>query len=96
MPDSANLSDKVRGHLEAMVEAQRSGRYEPAMGFARQKGLAVIVKEVEGGDQERICEGITTKDLRALDAAGLMSVTTPRSYWRLRLRPAAFGAADAG
>ena len=95
MPEAYAIDDELRGHLKRLVEAQRSGKYAPAMGFARQQGLKVWAKPVEGGDEEVVCEGITTEQLRALGAAGLLSVTTPRSYWRLRLRPAAFEAVDA-
>lgn len=95
MSDTPSLDPELRGFLSALVTAQRSGKYQPAMGFARRRGLKVWAKPVGGGDEEVVCEGITTDQLRSLDAAGLMSVTTPRSYWRLRLRPAAFEAVDA-
>ncbi len=94
MPDMPTLDDDLRGFLKEMVEAQQSGKYEPAMGFAPARGRKVWVKAIEGGEETSLCESITTKQLRSLDAAGLMSVTTPRSHWRLRLRPAAFEAAS--
>ncbi len=96
MPETPSLSGELRGHLKEMVQAQRSGTYEPVMGFAPARGRKVWVKSVEGGEETSLCEGITIEQLRALDAAGLMSVTTPRSHWRLRLRPAAFAAVEAG
>ena len=96
MTDASTLSEELRGHLQEMVKAQQSGRYEPVMGFAPARGRKVWVKSVEGGEETSLCEGITIEQLRSLDAAGLMSVTTPRSHWRLGLRPAAFAAVEAG
>ncbi|BAM02451.1 hypothetical protein [Phycisphaera mikurensis] len=92
MTDTPLPDDELRGFLREMVEAQQSGKHEPVMGFAPARGRRVWVKAAEGGEETPLCEGITPKQLRALAAAGLMSVTTPRSYWRLRLRPAAFDA----
>lgn len=95
MTENSLLNDELRGFLKQLVEAQRSGRYEPAMGFAAARGRGVWAKRIEGGEEEKLCEGISPQQLRVLGAAGLLSITTPRSYWRLRLRPAAFEAADA-
>ena len=95
MSDAPSLSDELRRHLACLVKAQRSGKYAPAMGYARQRGMQVWAKPVEGGGEEAVCDGVTPEQLRKLGAAGLLSITRPRSYWRLRLRPAAFEAADA-
>ena len=95
MADAPALDDELRGHLTALVKAQRTGRYDPAMGYARQRGMQVWAKRIEGGDEEAVHDGVTPEQLRELGAAGYLSITRPRSYWRLRLRPAAFEAADA-
>lgn len=92
MPDAPAIDDELRGYLKELVQAQQSGRHQPVMGFAPARGRKVWVMALDDGKETSLCEGITPGQLRSLAAAGLMSVTTPRSSWRLRLRPAAFEA----
>lgn len=92
MPEAPPLPDELRGHLREMVEAQQSGKYQQVMGFAPARGRRVWVQAAGGKEEFALCEGVEPAQLRALAAAGLLTVNTPRSHWRLRLRPEAFEA----
>jgi hypothetical protein len=92
MPD---LPDPLKIYVAELVERQQTGQYQALMGYTPSRGKHVHLKPIEnGGEKATACEGITRTDLRKLEAAGLISINTPRSTWAVKLRPAAYGLSD--
>ncbi|MEM8782446.1 MAG: hypothetical protein AAGE65_06260 [Planctomycetota bacterium] len=86
----APIADPLKAYVQELVKLQQTGKYYPHMGYTPSRGLCLFLKAQEGDDHATACDGITRQDLRKLKRAGLISVTTPRSTWRVRLRLAAF------
>ncbi len=89
----AKLPDNLQAWLKELVTQQQSGKFADRMGYSPSRGMHVVLIAKEGGGEETACEGITRNDLRKLQAAGLISINTPRATWALRLRAAANDAA---
>ncbi|MEM9754084.1 MAG: hypothetical protein AAF916_11965 [Planctomycetota bacterium] len=84
------LSDSLKAYVLELAKLQQTGKYATLMGYSPARGKHVHLKATEGDDHATACDGITREDLRKLQAAGLISVNTPRSTWTFKLRSVAF------